>query len=369
MTQETPLHVFKIRDKSPLDIKMFLDESGTVDISRSDIVKHTIFEKQAHAMRTVKWEETEINLSRDKIDFYDVLNANEQFIFTSNLKRQMMLDTIQSLGLAEALLPLVSDPMIKRCINIITFFEEVHNITYEHILRNVYNDPSEVNDSIKNIDLIIKCGESISKYYDDLLMETAKYRLNQTTLHDLKKKLWLALQSINALEGIRFFVSFACSFSFGQSGRMIGNSSLIKLIANDELMHVAFTTALIRMLPNDDEEFAVIREECKQEAIHIFMEVVADEKRWATYLFKNGSLLGLNEQMLSAEIDYTAAKRMHSIHLSYPDSAPKSRPLPWMSKWLNEGDMQPAPQETEKTSYVKGIINTLDENTFDEIEL
>jgi ribonucleoside-diphosphate reductase beta chain len=280
-----------------------------------------------------------------------------------------MLDTIQSLGLAEALLPLVSDPMIKRCINIITFFEEVHNITYEHILRNVYNDPSEVNDSIKNIDLIIKCGESISKYYDDLLMETAKYRLNQTTLHDLKKKLWLALQSINALEGIRFFVSFACSFSFGQSGRMIGNSSLIKLIANDELMHVAFTTALIRMLPNDDEEFAVIREECKQEAIHIFMEVVADEKRWATYLFKNGSLLGLNEQMLSAEIDYTAAKRMHSIHLSYPDSAPKSRPLPWMSKWLNEGDMQPAPQETEKTSYVKGIINTLDENTFDEIEL
>jgi ribonucleoside-diphosphate reductase beta chain len=281
----------------------------------------------------------------------------------------MMLDTIQSLGLAEALLPLASDPMIKRCINIITYFEEVHNMTYEHILKNVYNDPTEVTESIKDIDLIIKAGESISKYYDDLLTETAKYRLNMTTLHQLKKKLWLAIQSINALEGIRFFVSFACSFSFGQSGRMIGNSSLIKLIANDELMHVAFTTALLRTMPEDDEEFFVIRQECLEEATHIFMEVVAEEKSFNKFLFKEGTLIGLNEPMLNAELDFTAAKRMRAVHMEYPYSAPKTRPLPWMSKWLNEGDMQPAPQETEKTSYVKGIVNTLDETTFDDIEL
>lgn len=362
------LHVFNPRYKSPLDVKLFLDESGTVDISRSDIVKYKIFEKQADAMMAARWEHTEVILTRDKIDFYDVMNENEQFIFTSNLKRQMMLDTIQSLGLAEALLPLASDPMIKRCINVITFFEELHNITYEHILKNVYNDPTEVNESIRDIELIVECGKSISKYYDDLLLETAKYRLKQTTLHALKKKLWLALHSINALEGIRFFVSFACSFSFGQTGRMVGNSSLIKLIANDELMHVAFTTALIRMLPSDDEEFAVIARECAEEALHIFMEVVTDEKRWGKYLFQNGTLIGLNEQMLCLEIDFVASKKCQAVNMVYPDSAPKHRPLPWMTKWLNEGDMQPAPQETEKTSYVKGIVNTLSDNSFDDID-
>jgi ribonucleoside-diphosphate reductase beta chain len=281
----------------------------------------------------------------------------------------MMLDTIQSLGLAEALLPLASDPMIKRCINIITYFEEVHNMTYEHILKNVYNDPTEVTESIKHMDLIVKAGESISRYYDDLLMETAKYRLNMTTLHQLKKKLWLALQSINALEGIRFFVSFACSFSFGQTGRMIGNSSLIKLIANDELLHVAFTTALLRTLPEDDEEFFVIRKECLEESMHIFMEVVSEEKTFNKFLFQEGSLIGLNQHMLDLEIDHLADKRMRAVHMQYPNPAPKTRPLPWMSKWLNEGEMQPAPQETEKTSYVKGIVNTLNENSFDDIEL
>ena len=363
------LHVFNPRYKSPLDIKLFLDESGTVDISRSDIVKYKIFEKQADAMNAAKWEHTEVILTRDKIDFYDVLSENDQFIFTSNIQRQMMLDTTQSLGLAEALLPLASDPMIKRCINIISYFEEIHNMTYEHILKNVYNDPTEVVEGIKATELIVECGKSISKYYDDLILETAKYRLGQTDLHKLKKKLWLALQSINALEGIRFFVSFACSFSFGQSGRMIGNSSLLKLIANDELMHVAFTTALLRMLPSDDEEFAVIARECLEEAIHIFMEVVADEKRWAKYIFRRGSLLGLNEQMLSLEIDYNAERKMRAVNMQYPDPFPKSRPLPWMSKWLNEGDMQPAPQETEKTSYVKGLVNTVDENTFEDFDL
>lgn len=369
MTQDSPLHVFKIRDKSPLDIKIFLDESGTVDISRSDIVKYTIFEKQAQAMDEAKWERTEINLGRDKIDYYTELTEYDRFVFSENISRQQVLDTIQSTGLVEALLPLVSDPMVKRCINIINYFEEVHNMTYEHILQNVYNDPTELVDNIKRNELIVKCGNDISKYYDDVLNETAKYRLGLTTLHKLKRKLWLALQSINALEGIRFFVSFACSFSFGQSGRMIGNSSLIKLIANDELMHVAFTTALLRTMPRDDEEFAVIRDELKEESIHIFMEVVKDEKNWAKHLFKNGSVIGLNEQMLSAEIDFTAAKRMRAIHMEYPDASPKTRPLPWLGKWLNEGEMQPAPQETEKTSYVKGVVNNLDSASFDDIEL
>lgn len=208
-----PLQIFNPRFKSPLDTKIFLDESGTVDLSRSDIVKYRVFEAQAESMFGAMWKFHEINLMRDKIDFYDVLEPHEQFIFTSNLKRQMMLDTVQSLGLAEALLPLTSDPMVKRCINFITFFEELHNMTYEYILKNVYNDPSEVNENITNIQEIVDCGKTISKYYDELILETAKYRLGQTSLHNLKKKLWLAVQSINALEGIRFFVSFALNDS------------------------------------------------------------------------------------------------------------------------------------------------------------
>lgn len=208
-----PLQIFNPRYKSPLDTKIFLDESGTVDLSRSDVVKYRVFEAQSESMFAAFWKFHEINLTRDKIDFYDVLEPHEQFIFTSNLKRQMMLDTVQSLGLAEALLPLTSDPMVKRCINYITFFEELHNATYEYILKNVYNDPSEVNDNITNIEEIVACGKEISRYYDELILETAKYRLGQTSLHNLKKKLWLAIQSINALEGIRFFVSFALNDS------------------------------------------------------------------------------------------------------------------------------------------------------------
>jgi ribonucleoside-diphosphate reductase beta chain len=214
LTKEPPLQIFKPRGgKSPLDMKIFLDESGTVDISRSDVVKYPIFEKQADHMFGAHWKWTEIKLARDKIDFYDVLTPNEQFIFTTNLKRQMMLDTQQSLGLAEALLPLCSNSQVKRCINYITFFEEMHNATYEYILKNVYINQTEINDGIYDIQPILDCGASISRYYDRLLIDTAKYRLGHISLHELKKSLWLCVHSINALEGIRFFVSFALNDS------------------------------------------------------------------------------------------------------------------------------------------------------------
>lgn len=363
------LSVFNIRNKSPLDIKMFLDESGTVDISRSDIVKYAYFERLADTMREAMWRHEEINLARDKIDFYSTLSDAEQFIFTANIKRQTVLDTTQSLGLPEAILPLVSDPMIKRNINFITYFEEIHNMTYEYIIKNVYNDPTEVMDGIRDIELIVSMGKTVGRYYDELILETAKYRLGQTTLYQLKKKLWMCLHSINALEGIRFAVSFACSFSFGNSKRMIGNSSEIKLIANDELFHVAFTTKLLRELPKDDHDFIQIRDECRQAASELFMEVVADEKRWSKYLFQHGSTIGLNEVILNQYVDFLASNRMKAVYLDFQGDVPKSNPLPWISKWLNEGEMQGANQETENTSYVMAVANDLKKDSFKGIEL
>jgi ribonucleoside-diphosphate reductase beta chain len=365
----TPTSVFKVRHKSPADMKIFLDESGTVDISRSDIVKYPIFKKQAEAMFANFWKPHEVVLTKDNMEFNNDLDDNERFIFTSNLKRQIVMDSEQSMGLTQAFLPITSDAMVKRCLNYIEFFEELHASSYEHIVRNVYNDPGAVFDEMRDIEQIIKCGKDIAKYYDDLILEIAKYRLGQSSCHSVKRKTWLCLQSINALEGIRFFTSFCTSFAFGKTGRMVGNASIIKLIAGDELLHVAFTTALIRTLPEDDEEFKVIQEETKEESLHIFMATVDEEREWQKYVFHRGSLIGLNEEIMNQELDFLAAKRMRAINMTYPNPSPRTRPLPWMSQWLNEGDAQPAPQETEITSYVQNVQADVSETTFAGFEL
>jgi ribonucleoside-diphosphate reductase beta chain len=360
----TPTSVFKVRDKSPADVKIFLDEAGAVDISRSDIVKYPIFKKQAEAMFANFWKPHEIVLTRDNIEFNNELEPHERFIFTSNLKRQIMIDSQQSMALSQALLPITSDAMVKRCINYMEFFEELHASAYEHIVRNVYNDPGAVFDEMRTIEPIVSCGKDIARYYDDLIVEVAKYRLGQTSVSSVKRKLWLCLQSVNALEGLRFFVSFACSFSFGQTGRMIGNASEIQLIAGDELLHVAFTTALLRTLPEDDPEFVEIQRSCHHEVEHIFHETVAQEKAWIDFLFQHGSLIGLNDIILKQYLDWLAAKRMRAIGMTYKNEAPRTNPLPWMNTWLNEGDMQKAPQETEITSYVQDTQADVSADTF-----
>ncbi|HXP51039.1 MAG TPA: ribonucleotide-diphosphate reductase subunit beta, partial [Bacteroidia bacterium] len=297
------------------------------------------------------WKPQEINLSKDKSDFL-ALDEFEQHLFLSNIRSQIVQDHIQSLGLAQSFLPITTDPMVKRCINLIEFQEEVHAIAYEHIAKNIFNDPSIVFEGMDEIKEIVARSTSVTKYYDLLLDEVAKYRLNLTSQYKVRRAAWMALQAINALEGIRFFVSFACSFSFGDSGRMVGNATEIKMIANDELLHVAFTTALLRILPEDYPEFAEIERECREEAFALFMDVVAEERLWNAYLFSKGSLIGLNQEILDQYLSFMAAKRMRAIGMEYPDEVPRTNPLPMMGRWLNEGDSQPAPQETEITSYV-----------------
>jgi len=364
-----PLDVFRIRQKSALETRIFLDESGAVDISQSDQVRYSTFEKQANRMFAAMWRFQEINLTRDKLDFYDRLNDTERFILTSNLQRQMMLDSIQSMGMAEAFLPLCSDPMVARCFKYITFFEELHNASYEHILKNVYNDPTEVRSTIKDIKPIVDIGHSISRYYDALILETAKYRLGQTDIYSLKKKLWLCLHAINALEGIRFFESFSSTFAFGQSGRMMGNASVIRLIANDELFHVAFTTVLIRTLPRDDPDFAKIEKEMVGEVTSLFHEVVQEELDWLPYVFSKGSMTGKNEKIGADYIHHLALKRMKSVGLAYNGPVVKDNPMPWLKKWLSEAESQVANQETENTSYMLSVNNDLKAGSFKGLSL
>lgn len=369
-TAQANTSIFKVRNNDPLKTKIFLDPTGTVDISRSDIVKYPIFKKQAEAMFSNFWRPEEIVLGKDKTDFETLLKPHEQFIFTTGLKRAIIIDSEQSMALSQAFLPVCSDPMVKRCVNYMTQQEEVHSSAYEHIVKNVYLDSPTVFDQMSHIAPIIHCGKDIARYYDDLILEIAKYKLGLTTAFCVKTKIWLCLHSINALEGIRFFNNFTTFFNFGSRGEMVGNASEIKLIAADELLHVAFTTALIRTLPEDDPDFELIKRNHEDTVTGIFLEVNRQEKEeYIPFLFSQGSMVGQNEKILSDYSDFRTAKCMRAVGLEVPFDAPKSNPVPSTNKWLNEGDMQPAPQETEVTSYVQNGHADVSEDTFSGIEL
>jgi ribonucleoside-diphosphate reductase beta chain len=369
-TSQTPTSVFHIRNKSPLDVKIFLDESGTVDISRADLVKYPIFQKQADAMFANFWKPHEIVLTQDKIEFDKDLEDHHRFIFTSNIKRQAMIDSIQSQAITQSFGAVVSDPMVKKCLVFMEFFEELHNAAYQHVIRNVYNDPTKEFNEIPQIDEIVACGKDIGKYYDDFILEIALYRCGLSTPFNVKYKLWLALNSVNALEGIRFFGSFACSWAFANNmGVMMGNASEIQLIAADELLHQAFTTALIRTLPDDDPDFKIIAEACKAEVEAMFYETLRQELKWVDFIFQRGSMIGLNDVILKQYLHWITAKRMRAVFLTPNFEVPRTNPIPWTSKWLNEGEMQKAPQETEVTSYTQDTMSDVSGDTFSGFEL
>jgi len=344
--------------------KIFLDPTGGVGVQRYDTLKYRAFDKLTDKQLGFFWRPEEVDVLRDAKDFRD-LTDYEQHIFTSNLKRQIVLDSVQGRSPNLALLPLVSIPEMETWIETWAFSETIHSRSYTHIIRNVYSDPSRVFDEMTDIEEISACGRDISKYYDDLIETSQWYQLlgegthtvNGKTitvdLYDLKKKLWLCLASVNVLEGIRFYVSFACSWAFAELKKMEGNAKIIKLIARDENVHLASTQQMLKLLPTDDPDFARIQEETKQEMIDMFVEAVNQEKQWASYLFKQGSMIGLNEQLLGDYIEWIANKRMTAIGLDSPYRG-GSNPLPWTAKWIAGGDVQVAPQETEITSYVIG---------------
>jgi ribonucleoside-diphosphate reductase beta chain len=331
-----------------------------VNIARYDKQKYSIFEKLTEKQLGFFWRPEEVDLSRDSKDF-KALNENEKHIFTSNLKRQILLDSVQGRAPSLALLPVCSLPELETWIQTWTFYETIHSRSYTHIIRNVYSDPSRVFDEMLDIKEIGDCAADISKYYDDLI--SFNVRWNGGSAHyDHKKALWMCLNAVNALEGVRFYVSFACSWAFAEVKKMEGNAKIIKLIARDENVHLASTQQLLKILPKEDPDFARIQEETRDACIDMFYRVVEQEKSWAHYLFQNGSMIGLNEELLCQYVDHIAAKRMGAIGLN---GKPGPNPLPWTQKWIAGSDVQVAPQETEITSYINGgVVKDVDENTF-----
>lgn len=333
------------QQKSHLERLCFFDEP--VDVARYDKVKYSAFEKLTERQMSFFWKPEEVELSRDAKDFKG-LTDHEKHIFTSNLKRQILLDSVQGRAPSLAFLPICSLPELETWIQTWTFFETIHSRSYTHIIRNVYSDPSRVFDEMLDLPEIVDCAKDISKYYDDLIKTDVS-----TNLFERKRLLWLCLNAVNALEGVRFYVSFACSWNFAELKKMEGNAKIIKFIARDENVHLAATQQLLKILPKEDPDFARIQEETRDVCIRLFSEVVQQEKAWARYLFKDGSMIGLNEQLLCDYVDHIAAKRMGAIGLN---GKPGSNPLPWTQKWIAGSDVQVAPQETEITSYIVGAV-------------
>lgn len=341
-----------------------------VNIARYESVKYSSFEKLTEKQLSFFWRPEEVELSRDAKDFKN-LTDHEKHIFTSNLKRQILLDSVQGRAPSMAFLPICSLPELETWIQTWTFSETIHSRSYTHIIRNVYSDPSKVFDELLDIKDIVDCAKEISKYYDELIKVNRQYGLDFTfdksQKYNHKVALWLCLNAVNALEGVRFYVSFACSWAFAEVKKMEGNAKIIKLIARDENIHLASTQQLLKLLPKEDPDFATIKDEYAQQVEAIFASVINQEKTWAKYLFKDGSMLGLNEKLLCDYVEWIAAKRMKAVDVATHDISKyvTSNPLPWTQKWISGAELQVAPQETEITSYIIGGLNKdVTENTF-----
>jgi|TARA_B110000503_G_scaffold16411_1_gene23355 ribonucleoside-diphosphate reductase beta chain len=370
------MSVFDIKNRSDHTKKLaFLDPSGGVNIQRYDTMKYPSFDKFTDKQLGFFWRPEEVDTYRDGKDFKN-LTPHEQHIFTSNLKRQILLDSVQGRAPVESFGSIVSLPELENWIITWTFSETIHSRSYTHIIRNVYNDPSIIFDELMDIPEIMECAGDISKYYDNLIEAASWYNLLGVGVHtvngkkvvvdmyELKKKLWLALMSVNILEGVRFYVSFACSWAFAELKKMEGNAKIIKFIARDENLHLGSTQLLLKTLKKDDPVFEEIARETEAECIAMFVDAVDQEKAWAEYLFKDGSMLGLNKQLLCEYIEHIAMKRMANAGLPKVYSQ-TSNPLPWTQKWIAGGDVQVAPQETEITSYINGgTTQDVNEDTF-----
>jgi len=369
------MSVFNIKKTDHTKSLAFLDTNGTPAVQRYDVLKYRQFDKLTDKQLGFFWRPEEVDVVHDAKDFKE-LSEYEKHIFTSNLKRQILLDSVQGRSPNLAFLPLATIPELETWIETWAFNETIHSRSYTHIIRNVYANPSEVFDELMDLDEIVACATDISKYYDSLIEASGWYRMlgygthsvNGKTIvvdpYELKKKLWLCLNSVNALEGIRFYVSFACSWAFAELKKMEGNAKIIKLIARDENVHLGSTQTLLKLLPQDDPDYVAIKAETKEECTRMFLAAAEQEKNWAKYLFKDGSMIGLNEQLLAQYVDWLACKRMTAVGLDC-GIKPGSNPLPWTAKWIAGSEVQVAPQETEITTYViGGTKQDVDNNTF-----
>jgi ribonucleoside-diphosphate reductase beta chain len=340
--------VFEINSKNYISKSMFFDEP--VDIARYDSVKYPAIQKLTERMISFFWTPDEIDVTKDKIDF-SKLTESERHIFTANLKRQILLDSVQGRSPNIALLPIVSLPEVEMLIETWSFFETIHSRSYTHIIRNVYPNPSVVFDEMTTIPEIVECGVDVSKYYDDLINFEGTYGS-----YEHKKRLYLCMLSIFMLEGIRFYVSFACSWAFAELKKMEGNAKIIKLIARDENTHLSASIHIIKSLIKEDSDYVKIKKHTTDEVMNMFMNAIEQERDWCDYLFQGGSMIGLNAGLLKEYIEWIAAKRIKTVGYTVPYHVSQANPLPYTEKWIGGGNVQVAPQETEITSYVVGGV-------------
>ena len=352
--------MFKILNKEKVDFtKQPMLFGEDLALQRYDTFKYPIFDKLAQQQLGYFWRPEEVSLQKDRNDFNE-LTPEQKFIFTSNLKYQTMLDSVQGRGPALAFLPICSLPELESCIIAWDFIENIHSRSYTYIIKNLYSQPGDVFNAILTDEKIEKRAEAVTQTYDDLINMGYRWQLDKrVNLKELKRKFYLALINVNILEGLRFYVSFACSFAFGELRVMEGSAKILSLIARDENLHLAISQKIIQtyqQLEKDKEMKEVMKEEEKT-VYQMYDDAVGQEKRWATYLFSKGSMIGLSEKLLHRYVEFIANKRMKAIGLDMKyEQSTGSNPLPWTDHWLSSRQLQNAPQETEIESYVVGGI-------------
>jgi ribonucleoside-diphosphate reductase beta chain len=353
-------------------------------VQRYDSYKYPVFDKLTQQQLGYFWRPEEVSLQKDRSD-YQTLRPEQKHIFTSNLKYQILLDSVQGRGPGMAFAPYCSLPELEACMKVWEFMEMIHSRSYTYIIKNVYSDPTEVFDSILNNEKILERASSVTGAYDDFINSAQLYGNSNLWVHaqegagyakderiELKRKLYRAVANVNILEGIRFYVSFACSFAFGELKLMEGSAKIISLIARDENQHLVITQNILnKWREGDDAEMQQIAKEEEEWVRSAFDNCVNEEKRWAEYLFKDGSMIGLNDKLLWSYVEWIANRRMKSIGIKpLYDISAKNNPLPWTSHWIESKSVQVAPQETEITSYlVGGIKHDVNIDTFSGFQL
>jgi ribonucleoside-diphosphate reductase beta chain len=348
-------------------------------VQRYDFYKYPIFDKLTTQQLGYFWRPEEVSLQKDRAD-YQTLRPEQKHIFTSNLKYQILLDSVQGRGPGMAFIPYCSLPELEACMTVWEFMEMIHSRSYTYIIKNVYSNPADVFDTILDDERILERASSVTGAYDEFINSAQQYGSSNAWMFaqenagssredriELKRKLYRAIANVNILEGIRFYVSFACSFAFGELKLMEGSAKIISLIARDENQHLVITQNILnKWREGDDPEMQKIAKEEEEWVKNAFENCVNEEKRWAEYLFKDGSMIGLNDKLLHQYVEWIANRRMKAIGIKpIYDIPAKNNPLPWTEHWISSKGLQVAPQETEVESYVVGgIKQDLKKDTF-----
>jgi ribonucleoside-diphosphate reductase beta chain len=380
VTENNPIEGMTVFNATHTDTKkqpMFFGQP--LGIQRYDGFKYPIFDKLTQQQLGYFWRPEEVSLQKDRAD-YQTLRPEQKHIFTSNLKYQILLDSVQGRGPGMAFIPYCSLPELEACMTVWEFMEMIHSRSYTYIIKNVYSDPSEIFDTILNNEKILERASSVTESYNDFIQTAQEYGVSNAWRHaqegagyfkeerrELKRKLYRAIANVNILEGIRFYVSFACSFAFGELKLMEGSAKIISLIARDENQHLVITQNILnKWREGDDPEMQQIAREEEAWVTSLFRKCVDEEKAWAQYLFKDGSMIGLNDKLLHNYVEWIANRRMKAIGIKpIYDISAKNNPLPWTEHWISSKGLQVAPQETEVESYViSGIKQDVKQDSF-----